>query len=77
MNAALESKNIELSEEMTKRGQLTEVIIRSENENRAVIDSVSDVIFETDVSGKILFLNKTGKCFGQTYQVSKRLMHFW
>ena len=30
-----------------------------ENENRAVIDSVNDVIFETDVEGKILFLNKT------------------
>lgn len=59
LNRVLEGKNIELQEEMTKRENLTSTLIKSESENRAVIDSVSDVIFETDINGKILFLNKT------------------
>ncbi len=59
LNRVLEGKNIELHEEMVKRENLTSTLIKSESENRAVIDSVSDVIFETDINGKILFLNKT------------------
>ncbi len=59
LNRVLEDKNLELRDEMIKRENLTSTLIRSESENRAVIDSVSDVIFEADVLGKILFLNKT------------------
>ncbi|MGB4106256.1 MAG: PAS domain-containing sensor histidine kinase [Alphaproteobacteria bacterium] len=59
LNRVLEDKNLELRDEMIKRENLTSTLIRSESENRAVIDSVSDVIFEADISGKILFLNKT------------------
>ena len=57
MNDALAGKNKALEEEMRKREMLNEAASRAERENRAVIDSVSDIIFETDVSGKILFLN--------------------
>ncbi|MGB4056740.1 MAG: PAS domain-containing sensor histidine kinase [Alphaproteobacteria bacterium] len=59
MNKTLGLKNEELQSEMTKRQYLNAAIIKSENQNRAIIDSVSDVIFETDANGKILFLNKT------------------
>lgn len=59
MNRVLEQKNLELNEEAAKRERLNETAKRFESENRAVIDSVSDVIFETDTDGKILFLNKT------------------
>lgn len=77
MNRVLEGKNIELRGEMTKRENLTNALIRSEAENRAVIDSVSDVIFETDTSGKILFLNKTWqKITGFDIEQSKGLELF-
>ncbi len=59
MNETLEQKNQELNEEISKRAYLNEFLVRSERENRAIIDAVSDVIFETDIDGKILFLNNT------------------
>lgn len=59
INNALEQKNKELEREAAKREQLNSVLRKSEEENRSVIDSVSDIIFETDTSGKILFLNAT------------------
>ena len=77
VNRILEDKNVELREEMTKRENLTSALIRSESENRAIIDSVSDVIFETDASGKILFLNKTWqKITGFEIEQSKGLELF-
>ncbi|MGB0720705.1 MAG: PAS domain S-box protein, partial [Bdellovibrionales bacterium] len=61
MNDQLASKNLELRSEIEKREGLTENIRRAERENRDIIDSVSDIIFETDVHGSILFLNKRWK----------------
>lgn len=57
MNKALEQKNRELEFQVTERERLNEVLFRSERDNRAIIDSVSDIIFETDTQGKILFLS--------------------
>ncbi len=57
MNAILAGKNKALEEEIEKREVLNEAVRRSEKENRAVIDSVSDIIFEADDEGKIIFLN--------------------
>lgn len=57
INKALEVKNKDLLEEVEKREDLNDVLQRSEAENRAIIDSVNDIIFEVDTEGKILFLN--------------------
>ncbi len=59
MNAALEGKNKELEEEVFKRARLNKALRKSERENRAIVDAVSDIIFETDTTGKFLFLNST------------------
>jgi PAS domain S-box-containing protein len=59
MNETLEEKNRELEEEVFKRARLNKALRKSERENRAIVDAVSDIIFETDTSGKFLFLNST------------------
>ncbi len=56
-NEALEKKNSALNAEVLRREQLNEALVRAERENRAIIDSVSDIIFEVGESGEILFLN--------------------
>ena len=53
----LNEKNVALREEIHKRELLNQTARRADRENRVIIDSVSDIIFETDVDGKILFLN--------------------
>ena len=58
-NDALRAKNKELQAEGAKREQLDAMLKRSERENKSVIDSVNDIIFETDTCGHILFLNAT------------------
>ncbi len=57
MNDVLEQKNVELKSEISGRERLNTILEQSERENRAVINAVSDIIFETDTDGKILFLN--------------------
>ncbi len=59
MNAELEAKNADLSHEIVEREKLNLALRQSEKENRSIIDSVSDIIFETATDGKILFLNRT------------------
>ena len=58
MNIILEQKNFELQNEISERERLNQTLMKSEKENRAVIDSVSDAIFETDTNGDILFLSE-------------------
>lgn len=57
VNSDLEKKNYELENEISERERLNKILVQSEKENRAIIDSVSDVIFETDTSGSLLFLS--------------------
>lgn len=57
MNMSLENKNFELENEISERERLNKILVQSEKENRAIIDSVSDVIFETDTDGNLLFLS--------------------
>ncbi|MCB1783327.1 MAG: PAS domain-containing sensor histidine kinase [Alphaproteobacteria bacterium] len=57
MNKTLEQKNYELESEASERERLNQALMKAERDNRAIIDSVSDIIFETDTEGKILFLS--------------------
>ncbi len=57
MNLRLEQKNYELQSEAKERERLNFALTIAERDNRAVIDAVSDVIFETDIEGNVLFLS--------------------
>ncbi len=59
MNASLEQKNYELLSEVSERERLNEALSMAEKDNRAIIDSVSDVIFEIDTDGNVLFLSSS------------------
>ncbi|HEY8964737.1 MAG TPA: PAS domain S-box protein, partial [Alphaproteobacteria bacterium] len=59
MNTALTSKNTELKNHIEETSRLYDAMQKSEREYRGVIDSVSDIIFETDSNGNILFVNAT------------------
>ncbi|MGQ0527075.1 MAG: PAS domain S-box protein [Alphaproteobacteria bacterium] len=59
MESTIENKNRELQKEAARREALNQVLSKSERENRTLIDSVTDIIFETDTAGTILFLNTT------------------
>ncbi|PCJ02857.1 MAG: PAS domain-containing sensor histidine kinase [Alphaproteobacteria bacterium] len=57
VNFALEQKNCELLSEVSERERLNSALAVAEKDNRAIIDSVRDVIFETDMDGIVLFLS--------------------
>lgn len=57
VNNVLELKNYELESEVQERERLNSVLASAEKDNRAIIDSVRDIIFETDISGDVLFLS--------------------
>lgn len=57
MNMTLEYRNRALNKEMETREALNETIQKAERDNRAIIDSVSDIIFETNAQGEIVFLS--------------------
>lgn len=59
MNKALAQKNFEMNSEASERERLNQVLRKSERENRAIINAVSDIIFEMSTEGEILFLNDT------------------
>ncbi len=59
LNKNLVDKNQEIMLEMRKRENLNQKVRKSERENRAIINAVSDVIFEIDETGKIQFINET------------------
>ncbi len=59
MNRELAQKNNELNSQMGEGARLNQIIHQQERDNRAVINSVSDIIFETAITGDILFLNET------------------
>lgn len=59
MNRQLAQKNYELNSEVSERERLNQVVRKAEREYRAIIDSVSDIIFETSINGELVFLNDT------------------
>ena len=59
MNKALAQKNYELNSEVAERERLNQNIRKAEREYKAIVDAVSDIIFETSIDANILFLNGT------------------
>lgn len=59
MNRELAQNNEKLNAEAQEREKLNHALRKQEKDNRAVIDAVSDIIFETSTDGKLLFLNET------------------
>lgn len=57
MNRVLAMKNLELNNEVLTREKLNKMICELEKENRSVLNAVSDIIFEMNKNGEILFLN--------------------
>lgn len=58
MNKELAHKNFEMSQEVNERERLNKIIQKSAREHRAIINAVTDIIFEMDDKGKIIFLNE-------------------
>jgi PAS domain S-box-containing protein len=61
MSKNLEGAHTELQSKISERDKLFHALRKSEREYRAVINSVSDVIFETDETGRLMFMNETWK----------------
>ncbi|HIL29262.1 MAG TPA: PAS domain-containing sensor histidine kinase [Micavibrio sp.] len=59
MNKALAQKNYELNSEVAERERLNQTLRKAEREYKAIVDAVSDIIFETSVDGNVIFLNGT------------------
>lgn len=58
MNNVLAEKNDELNDQIREREKLFQTLRKSERENYAIINAISDVIFEISPQGEILFLNE-------------------
>lgn len=58
VNADLAEKNDELNDQIREREKLFQILRKSERENFAIINAISDVIFEVSPSGEVLFLNE-------------------
>lgn len=58
VNLMLEHKNLQLGNEIHERERLNNVLRKAERENKAIINAISDVIFEISLNGTILFLNE-------------------
>jgi PAS domain S-box-containing protein len=57
VNNEMEKRNIDLGREVNERERLNHVLRKAERENKAIINSISEIIFEISLSGEILFLN--------------------
>jgi len=58
-NEEIEKRNLDLGREINERERLNQVLRKSERENKAIINSISEVIFEISLSGEIIFLNES------------------
>lgn len=61
MSRHLEGTQSELLTKTSERDHLFYTLRKSERESRAMINSVSEVIFETDENGRLMFLNEPWK----------------
>ncbi len=58
VNSDLEEKNDELNDQIREREKLFQTLRKSERENHAIINAISDAIFEVLPNGNIMFLNE-------------------
>ncbi len=71
INSQISIKNSELSKQIIQKEHLYKAMEKAKMENLGIINSVNDIIFETDTEGKILFLNnKWEKITGHTVDSS-------
>ncbi len=56
-NEELEKQNAALSFEMQERERLNQALRKAERENSAIINAISDAVFEIDSQGTLLFVN--------------------
>ncbi len=61
MNNILEDKNVTLENKIKEAQEHARVLKENEAEYQAVVNSVQDVLFEIDMTGRITFLNKAWK----------------
>jgi PAS domain S-box-containing protein len=61
MNDILEEKNISLESKIEEAEEIYRTLRESEEEYKAVINSVQDILFELDIMGNIVFLNQSWK----------------
>lgn len=54
---ALDSKDFEMEIERSERERISNMLRASENEHKAIINAISDIIFETDTDGNICFIS--------------------
>lgn len=59
LESELARKDMELNNQILERERLAQELDRTESHNRAIINAVSDVIFELDRNGGIVFVNQT------------------
>lgn len=57
INNEIEKRNIDLGREISERERLNHILRKAERENKAIINSISEVIFEISLAGEILYLN--------------------
>lgn len=57
MNEVLEEKNISLETKIEETQEISKALKESEDEYKAVVNSVQDILFEVDVTGRIVFMN--------------------
>lgn len=58
VNSDLAEKNDELNDQIREREKLFQTLRKSERENYAIINAISDAIFEVSPTGDIMFLNE-------------------
>ncbi len=58
---SLSRKTQELNNEIAERERLDKALYKAEHEYKAIVDAVSDIIFEVSPDGEIMFLNSAWK----------------
>lgn len=59
LNSVLANRNLALKSEIKKRERMNMAVRQSEQENRAIINAINEVIFELDSDGRLCFINDT------------------
>lgn len=58
MNEVLEEKNLTLESKIEETIEISRALQESEEDYKAVVNSVQDILFEVDVTGRVVFMNE-------------------